>query len=98
MKIIQIITTKQEIQEVISHAVENAMKDFKENFAEKMLEEDKKFNIEEVAEYLKVTKPTIHSYKNRGIIPFHQVGKTVYFKKSEIDKAFSNKPKGGTSC
>lgn len=53
------------------------------------------FNISELADYLKVSKPTIHAYKNRNIFPFYQTGRTVYFKKSEVDKALSSSKKKG---
>ena len=48
------------------------------------------FNISEVAEYLKCSKATIHNYKNNKSIPFHQIGRTVYFIKSEVDEALSS--------
>ncbi|WP_040298607.1 helix-turn-helix domain-containing protein [Arcticibacter svalbardensis] len=45
------------------------------------------YTISELATYLKCTKQTIHAYKKRGIFPYYQTGRTVYFKKSEIDRA-----------
>ncbi|SOD12393.1 helix-turn-helix domain-containing protein [Pedobacter xixiisoli] len=45
------------------------------------------FSISELAEYLKVTKATIHAYKKRGVFKFYQTGRTVYFIKSEVDAA-----------
>ena len=47
--------------------------------------------ISEAASYLKVSKVTIHKYKNNALFPFYQGGGTVYFKKSEIDEALSSK-------
>lgn len=56
-------------------------------------EAPERFKIQELADYLQVTKATIHAYKNRGVFPFYQTGRTVYFKKSEVDAALSNKKK-----
>lgn len=52
--------------------------------------------ITELATYLKCTKSTIHAYKNRGVFPYYQTGRTVFFKKSEVDAALEvgNKKKG----
>jgi excisionase family DNA binding protein len=50
-------------------------------------EEIQQFTISELAAYLKCTKATIHAYKKRGIFKYYQTGRTVYFKKSEVDKA-----------
>jgi len=45
------------------------------------------FTITELAAYLRCSKATVHSYKKRGIFKYYQTGRTVYFKKSEIDTA-----------
>lgn len=60
------------------------------------LKSDENFSIPELASYLKVTKATIHSYKNRKVFPYYQTGRTVFFKKSEVDKALevAEKKKG----
>ena len=45
------------------------------------------FNIQELADYLGVTKSTIFRYKKNQVFPYHQAGRTVFFKKVEVDKA-----------
>ena len=50
-------------------------------------EPSQQFTITDLAAYLKCTKATIHAYKKRGIFPYYQTGRTVYFKKSEVDRA-----------
>lgn len=45
------------------------------------------FSISELADYLKVTRATIHAYKKRKIFNCYQTGRTVFFKKKEVDKA-----------
>ena len=60
------------------------------------VEAPQQFTITELAAYLRCTKATVHSYKKRGIFKFYQTGRTVYFKKDEIDKALAvgNKKRG----
>ena len=57
------------------------------------------FSIPELATYLKVTKATIHAYKKRGIFKYYQTGRTVLFKKFEVDQALavSTKKKGASN-
>lgn len=50
-------------------------------------EQDEELSITELAKYLKRSKVTIHAYKKNGVFPYYQTGRTVYFKKSEVDKA-----------
>lgn len=38
----------------------------------------------EVAEMFSVSLPTLHSWMNSGIIPFHRIGGRTFFKKSEV--------------
>lgn len=59
------------------------------NTAEPPFEENERFTIGELADYLKCTKATIHAYKKRGVFPYYQTGRTVYFIKSEIDEALA---------
>ena len=51
------------------------------------LDERKKLSISDLSAYLNVSKSTIHRYKNNRIFPFYQAGRTVFFKKNEVDKA-----------
>ncbi|WP_276363549.1 helix-turn-helix domain-containing protein [Daejeonella sp. H1SJ63] len=59
------------------------------NSTEPRIEENERFTISELADYLKCTKATIHAYKKRGVFPYYQTGRTVYFIKSEIDEALA---------
>lgn len=51
-------------------------------------EEETLLTVEEVAEYLEVSKVTIHTWKREGKLPFYRMGRRVYFKKSEILRGF----------
>jgi excisionase family DNA binding protein len=57
------------------------------------VEEETRLTITELAHYLKKDRSTVHRYKNNGIFPFYQAGRTVYFKKAEIDLASSSSKK-----
>lgn len=59
------------------------------------IEDQQQFTISELADYLKCTKATIHAYKKRGIFKYYQTGRTVFFKKHEIDKALEVGKKKG---
>ena len=61
------------------------------------IEASQQFTITELAAYLKCTKATIHAYKKRGIFPYYQTGRTVYFKKSEVDEALEVGKKKGAA-
>jgi len=51
-------------------------------------EDDRLLKIGEIVEYLGVSKVTIYNWKKQGKIPFHRMGRRIYFKKSEILKGF----------
>lgn len=50
-------------------------------------------SISELAEYLDVSKSTVHRYKNNKVIPFYKAGRTVFFKIKEVEEALSSVPK-----
>ena len=51
----------------------------------RMTHDDVWLTREAVAEYLGVTKKTIHQWMNRLEFPSYQLGRTRRFKKSEVD-------------
>ena len=54
-----------------------------------MTEEIKKnkkwISSEEVCHLLMISKRTLQSYRDRGILPFAQIGRKIYYKTSDID-------------
>lgn len=44
---------------------------------------DEHFNIQELAQFLKCSKVSVHKYKKIGL-PFYRVGRKVLFKKTEV--------------
>ena len=47
-------------------------------------ENEELLQIGEAAKILNVSKSTIHSCKKLKVVPFHRVGRRVYFKRSEL--------------
>ena len=47
-------------------------------------EPEELLRVNQLAEFLNVSKVTIHNWKREGIIPFHRLSNKVYFKKSEV--------------
>lgn len=47
---------------------------------------EKWINLEEIAEYLAVSKDTVRAWIKKGTIPFNRAGKLYKFKISEVDQ------------
>jgi MerR family transcriptional regulator, repressor of the yfmOP operon len=47
---------------------------------------NKWLNSEEVCHLLMISKRTLQSYRDRGILPFAQIGRKIYYKASDIDE------------
>jgi hypothetical protein len=48
-------------------------------------EEDVTFDVPGLAKYLFCTNQTVHNLKKSGAIPYHKLGRLLYFLKSEVD-------------
>jgi predicted DNA-binding protein YlxM (UPF0122 family) len=46
--------------------------------------QDELIKLSEVAQMLKVSKVTIHTWKRKGLIPFYRISNKIYFKKHEV--------------
>jgi hypothetical protein len=51
---------------------------------------NKWLNSDEVCHLLMISKLTLQSYRNRGILPFAQIGRKIYYKASDIEEYLSN--------
>ena len=49
-----------------------------------ILKSDKWLSSEEVCYLLMISKRTLQSYRDRGILPFAQIGRKLYYKASDI--------------
>ncbi len=86
MKII--VTTKEELQELISNSVRKGLDEY---FLE---QESKKLKqpyttIQEASELLKVSDLTVRNYIKRGLIKANKVGNRILIETASIDKALS---------
>jgi excisionase family DNA binding protein len=58
----------------------------KPNFSEKVQDLQAKWlSIEDVCHLLMISKRTCQSYRDRGILPFAQISRKIYFKASDLD-------------
>lgn len=53
----------------------------------------------EALKFLKISSPTLHRYQKSGLLPYHKVGRKVFFKKTDLVEAtkVSLKSKGAKS-
>jgi len=48
--------------------------------------EDRWLDIQDVCELLHISKRTLQSYRDKGILPFSQIGAKIYYKARDIQK------------
>lgn len=89
---IQIITTREELQDTIDRAVQKALGSNQQPQVNDLPQQDNEIvrGIAGLAEILKCTLPTAQRLKNSGKIPFYQDGRTLLFKKHEVFNALRN--------
>lgn len=92
-----ILTTQQELTELVSESVQNALERQKEVEETKREKDDPLFNLDEAKEYLKLTKATLYGYTSKGIVPHFKQGKRLLFRKSQLDNWLLSKQRG-SSC
>ena len=80
--IIRIVTDQLEKQ--ISRIVEDAIDSKLEHYLEYLKNSDTPLTTDQTAEYLSVSKQTIHRWVKVGIIKSRLIGRRRYFLKSEI--------------
>lgn len=73
-----------ELEQLIEAAVSRALQRAKPEFAIPHSANNKLLNIHEVANLLDVSISTVNSYKRLGLIPFHRLGRRIFFKEEEI--------------
>lgn len=66
-----------------------------------VITEEIKFSQEELAAYLGVSRTTVHRYQKNNLFRSYKAGRTVFFKKDEVDAAMCSeqpkKKKGGST-
>ena len=84
---------EQQIESAVKKALESSL--ISQPIVEETKGKIKLFGIRNGAAYVGCAPSTFQKLKNQGKIPFHEVGKRVFFYSDEIDEAL--KHKGGES-
>lgn len=74
----------------LKEIIKSCMAEFMAEYQEE--EKPRKYTIAEAAEYLGVSKPTIHNYKKTRRLRFSQVGKKVWILESELKRFVRDEP------
>ena len=85
--------SEKEIESAVKKALESSLPFYP--LIEETKDRTKLFGIRNGAAYVGCAPSTFQKLKNQGKIPFHEVGKRVFFYSDEIDEAL--KHKGGES-
>jgi excisionase family DNA binding protein len=79
-----IVTTKDELQEIIHESVKSAITE--QNTQLQSEELDKMMSLKETAIFLNLAQQTVYGFTSKQQIPFIKKGKKLYFRKSELEK------------
>jgi len=71
-----------QFRSIISETVNCAFQNLKNPDVKQ--EEDPFLKIGEVCKILGVSRVTVHTWKRKGILPFHRISRKIYFKKSDV--------------
>lgn len=80
----------QDLTELISQAVKDSIGGELNSQPEQKPEEEL-LSIEDISKIFRVSKVTIHKWKQKGLIPFYKMNRRVYFKRSEVVDALQTK-------
>lgn len=80
-KIILISLTQDELQNLISNAVKEALT---------VKQEKELLSFKETIELLNISASCLNQWKSQGIIPFKKLGKRIFFSRSEITEALKD--------
>ena len=73
--------TPDELKELISNAVNNALV---ERTNTPQPDQDELIKVSQACELLNVSSVTIHHWKKIGLIPFYRISNKIYFKRNEL--------------
>jgi excisionase family DNA binding protein len=86
MQTVLITLNGSDLESLIRKTIEDTLSKVKQN-PEPQPEYNRLLNIQEVCSLLKVSKPTLHTWKREGRLPYHRMGAKVYFKEKEVIEA-----------
>ncbi|MGZ4053669.1 MAG: helix-turn-helix domain-containing protein [Bacteroidia bacterium] len=79
-----IVTTKDELQEIIQESVKSALSE--QHNLQQPEETDKIMSLKEAAAFLNLAPQTVYGFTSKQQIPFIKKGKRLYFLKSKLEK------------
>ena len=82
-----VMLTVGQLKEVIKSIIYEAIKD------EVSVEDsgvDTMLTTDEVCEYLRISRPTLHRWKRDRIVPHIKIGKNIRYRQSDLDKALKS--------
>jgi excisionase family DNA binding protein len=74
----------EELKELVKECIKESISKQEEPKTGKEKNEEQFLSVKEVQELLKISKVTIHSWKKKGKIKPHSIGRKIFFKKSQI--------------
>lgn len=86
------LVNKQELKELIDSSINDALSKIQENQTKNEIHPASLiYGIKGLASFLGVTQPTAQKWKNDGVFPFIQRGRTIIFKSEEVLAGLSKK-------
>lgn len=79
-----ILSTPQDLKEIVKAALAEFKAEYDQKAEQKPEVHDQLFTIDQAAEFLSITKPTVYSLVSRGDLPVMKRSKRLYFSKDEL--------------
>ncbi len=77
--------SEEEFKQMFTEVIKAALSEIKIEVVE-----DKIMTRQEVADYLRISLPTLHDYMKKGRIPFYRINSRIRFKKKDLDKLLAD--------
>jgi excisionase family DNA binding protein len=84
-KLMDTIASLQEIYRKLAEKIDSIEKKLDDYKNAKTLSTDW-LDIQEACQVLKISKRTLQSYRDNGILPFSQIGGKIYFRSTDIEE------------
>lgn len=81
-----IVIQESELKEFMEGLMEDVLERFLSTQKVEQPKEEKLYNTQEACELLRCSKPTLHRWKQEGIIPHVRIGVNIRYRKSDLDK------------
>ena len=84
-KLMETIESMQEVYRKLADKMDNIEKKLDDYKNAKALPADW-LDIQDACQVLKISKRTLQSYRDNGILPFSQIGGKIYFRSADIEE------------